>query len=70
MHLIIINSFILIEYIKEHDKLLLTKNKKEKRINQWISNQQRNYVKKIYIMKNKEIYNKWSNFKEINKRLF
>jgi DNA repair protein RadD len=41
----------------KHDK-----DKKIKQLGDWLSNQQNNYNKKIYIMKNEEIYNKWTEF--------
>ena len=42
-----------------------SKNKEEKQMGAWISNQQNNYKNKINIMKNQEIYNNWTEF--INK---
>jgi hypothetical protein len=35
-------------------------NKKIKCLGAWISHQQKNYTKKEHIMKNEEIYNKWT----------
>ena len=37
-------------------------NSDEKQLGQWLSNQKTNYQKKTYIMKNTEIYNKWTQF--------
>jgi hypothetical protein len=52
------------KYIDTHNKILSfndnDKNIKTLRI--WITNQQKNYKNKEQIMKNKEIYNKWTEF--------
>jgi len=62
----------LVEYIKEYKKLpsACSKNKKIKRMGGWISLQNNNYKKKTQIMKNEEIYDKWTELKETYKQLF
>ena len=52
------------KYIDENGKRPLTidKNLKIKQYGQWISNQNQNYKDKKAIMKNSEIYNKWTEF--------
>jgi superfamily II DNA or RNA helicase len=42
----------------------------DKRLCQWISDQIKNYKKKINVMSNEEIYNKWSEFVEEYKEYF
>ena len=53
-----------IEYIDKNNKKPSRSDNNEiiKRFGDWISNQQKNYKKKTEIMKNEEIYNKWTEF--------
>jgi superfamily II DNA or RNA helicase len=52
------------QYIYENQKqpYQKDKNKEIKILGYWINNQQKNYKKKIEIMKNQEIYDQWTNF--------
>jgi len=52
------------KYIDENDRLPLEtkKNYEEKKLRIWLSHQQQNYKKKDHIMKNPEIYDKWTEF--------
>ena len=52
------------EYIDENKKKpsQSDKNKEIKQLAQWITDQKQNYKNKKEIMKNEEIYNKWTNF--------
>jgi hypothetical protein len=54
------------EYIDKNHKRPsdYNKDKEIKQMGQWIGNQQKNYKKKEYIMKEKEIYDEWSKFIE------
>ena len=49
-------------YIDIHNELPNRQNKYNKQLSWWISTQKKNYKNKIYIMKNEEIYNKWTDF--------
>ena len=53
-----------IQYIDINNKRPCQKDKDKiiKTLGQWISNQSLNYKKKEKLMKNEEIYNKWTNF--------
>ena len=52
------------KYIDENNKTPSTydKNKDIKKLGNWISNQQKNHKSKEYIMKNSDIYDKWTEF--------
>ena len=52
------------KYIDEHKKRPSqgNKDKKIKNMSKWLTTQSFNYKHKIYCMKNKEIYNKWTDF--------
>jgi len=52
------------KYIKENNKLPSTidKNKKIKKMGNWIGRQKKNYEKRQYNMKNEEIRNEWIQF--------
>lgn len=52
------------QYINENHKRpsSIDKNIEIKTLGSWISNQQSNYKKKLQIMKDQEIYDKWTNF--------
>jgi len=52
------------KYINENDKKPSTedKNKENKEIGKWICTQLTQYKKKVYVMKNEEIYNSWTKF--------
>ena len=52
------------KYTDEHHKGPSTVDKDDniKRMGRWLNNQQSNYAKKEYIMKNPEIYDEWTNF--------
>jgi hypothetical protein len=58
-----------IKYINTYNKKPSRTDKNEiiKRFGDWISNQQKNYKNITQIMKNEEIYNKWSEFINDNK---
>ena len=58
-------------YIKENNKLPSRSNKDNniKQLGQWFSTQKNNYDKKLYNMKNEEIYNKWYEFIEKYKKI-
>ncbi len=62
----------LIKYIEGNNKFPSknSENKKIKQLCTWKGTQQKNYKKKIKTMRNEEIYNKWTEFKENNKHLF
>ena len=51
-------------FIATHDSTpsAMSKNDEEKVLGQWLSYQKANYGKKIYSMKQKEIYDKWTGF--------
>ena len=50
------------KYIDKHNKISLFSNKDTKIIYNWISTQQQNYKLKEHLMKNPDIYNKWTEF--------
>ena len=52
------------KYLDEHKKRPSEhdKNKETKSLGHWISNQQTNYKEKVYIMKDQNIYNMWTQF--------
>jgi len=52
------------KYIDENDKRPSSKNENKniKILGEWISTQRKNYKSKEYIMKNPDIYNKWTEF--------
>ena len=60
------------EYIVENNKRPSNRdtNKNVKYLADWISNQQKNYKKKVYIMKDENIRNKWEEFVEKHKEYF
>ncbi len=53
-----------IDYIDENNCKLSQKdeNKEIANLAQWLNHQKRNYKNKLYIMKNEQIYNKWTEF--------
>ena len=65
-----INKLDLIKkYINENNKLPSTKDKNNeiKSLSNWVSDQNRHYKNKKFIMSNEEIYNKWTEFINDNK---
>jgi hypothetical protein len=52
----------LISYIDVNNKIPSHINKDIKQLGSWVYTQQRQYKKKTYIMKNKEIYDTWTKF--------
>ena len=55
------------KYIDENNKRPSKKDKEFKKLGQWLCDQQKYYKKKICIMKNEEMYNKWTEFINDNK---
>ena len=57
------------QYINTNNKkpIKRDKNKEIQILGSWVSTQQKNYNKKLDIMKNQEIYNKWTEFKNNDK---
>ena len=55
-------GFLLLFIIIIYYYLLLNKDKEIESLGSWVSTQQNNYKKKEQLMKNEEIYNKWTEF--------
>ena len=60
----LINFNNLKKYINENSKIpsINDENKKNKKLDEWVKTQKKNYKNKNLIMKNLEIYNKWHDF--------
>jgi len=68
-----INTFKYVSDIwlwKDIPESMYSKNKESKYLSQWLSDNQKNYKNKIYVMKNKKIYNKWSELTKMYDYLF